>query len=114
MSESDDGASAAVTRQNAGRPVIGWPAPPRVPGGVNPPAPTNCASVIVMPARLNDDNDSHAAASGDPAAGTAWTADVTRTAPPARITATRTARTSFMSPPAWAETGWIWSADYRT
>src|SRR5689334_8807240 len=44
MSESLDGFRTPATRQNAGRLLIGWPT-----GGVNDPAGTACAVLMVAP-----------------------------------------------------------------
>src|SRR4029453_2699572 len=60
MSESGDGFSVASTRQNAGRSENGLP-PPRPPraGGVNPPAATEVAEVMVVSGSLREDSASH-------------------------------------------------------
>src|SRR5687767_5263314 len=68
MSESADGLSVAATRQNAGRsvncappprPVAAAP-PPRPPaGGVNAPAGTSCAIVIVASVSFREESASH-------------------------------------------------------
>src|SRR5262245_1780851 len=71
MSESPDGFNVAATRQNAGRLLAGsfWPPrPPRASGCVNPPAGTDCASVIVAPGGAMELRLSH-----DPAATTGLT-----------------------------------------
>src|SRR5271170_6024912 len=55
MSESDDGASVAITRQNSGRPLKGARLtgnPPGAAGGVKAPAATLRAEVIVTFGRL--------------------------------------------------------------
>src|SRR5688572_9523121 len=60
ISESGDGLSVAATRQNAGRSANCAP-PPRPPpcGGVNAPAATGCAIVIVASCSLSDESISH-------------------------------------------------------
>src|SRR6187397_3392954 len=69
MSESGDGLSIAATRQNAGRSVncappprpVAVAPPPRPPpcGGVNAPAATDCAIVMVASGSLSDESISH-------------------------------------------------------
>ena len=49
MCESVDGFTVSATRQNAGSPVIGAPL-----GGVNVPAETDCASVMVVAGMATD------------------------------------------------------------
>src|SRR6266571_7329663 len=64
MSESLDGFSAAATRQNAGRlrkacTAAGRGAVPPTGGGVNAPASTAVANVIVVPGSVSDARLSH-------------------------------------------------------
>src|SRR5438093_7570113 len=65
MSESLDGVNVAATRQNAGRSrkacaaAAGEAAPPTRAGGVNAPASTTCASVIVVFSSVRDAKLSH-------------------------------------------------------
>src|ERR1700722_949017 len=76
MSESLVGLSVAATRQNAGRSLsatAGAGVPPNVlPGGMNSPAATGCASVMVVPGSASEARLSHVAAQED-AANTAKT-----------------------------------------
>src|SRR2546425_7288041 len=64
MSESDEGVSVAATRQKAGTWLKPGPPPARPPpdGGVNPPAGTFCAAVMVGWGSFSDDRLSHDAA----------------------------------------------------
>src|SRR5687767_12396965 len=64
MSESLDGLSVAATRQNAGSSPNGAPSP-LAPGGVNVPAGTACASVIVAAGTTSAVSLSHAVATSD-------------------------------------------------
>jgi hypothetical protein len=57
MSESGDGFSVAATRQKAGRLLYPWSAAPVV-GGLNPPAGTVWAKVIVVFGSVDDDKPS--------------------------------------------------------
>src|SRR6185436_8915134 len=66
MSESLDGVSVAATRQNAGRSANGFAPRPRA-GGVNAPAATVWADVIVVFGSLSDERLSHVAACADAA-----------------------------------------------
>ncbi len=92
MSESLDGLSVAATRQNAGRSLAGWAAPPRPAGGVKPPAGTASARVMVASGSLIDPRLSHdpAAASGTGAATSALNAS------DAAETRAKTANTRFI------------------
>ena len=58
MSESDDGVSVAATRQNPGSFLNACPPPPAA-GGVNPPAATVWANVMVVLGSFSDDRLSH-------------------------------------------------------
>src|SRR4029453_8239560 len=71
MSESGDGLTVAATRQKAGRSVNCAP-PPRPPpcGGVNAPAATDCAIVMVASGSLSDESISHDCAATGPALNT--------------------------------------------
>src|SRR5438046_2705092 len=64
MSESLVGFSVAATRQNAGSALNAAPGPrpPRAAGGVNSPAPTGCASVMVVSGNASDARLSQVAA----------------------------------------------------
>ena len=71
MSESLEGLSVAATRQNAGRSANCAPPPPRPPaGGVNAPAATGCAIVMVASGSLSELRLSHVAAAAGPAIDT--------------------------------------------
>jgi hypothetical protein len=67
MSESLEGVSVAVTRQNCGTLVktVGWPADGGGPGGVNTPGATTCAIVTLAFGRLKAAIDSQDAANAD-------------------------------------------------
>jgi hypothetical protein len=56
MSESDDGVSVPAIRQKEGRRLNGGAAVPVLPGGVNPPAGTGWAMVIVVCGNASDAN----------------------------------------------------------
>src|SRR5262245_11779690 len=62
MSESDDGASVAATRQNAGRRLNCCAAAAPIPGRVKPPAGTIWAKVIEVSGGAREDKPSHDAA----------------------------------------------------
>src|SRR5262245_24743783 len=94
MSESLDGLSVAAMRQNAGRLFCAPPRPPRAPppapGGVNAPAATDSAAVIVVSGNLSDARLSHDEAAVSGAAVRAPTATA------AAATTTKTIRARMM------------------